>query len=896
MRPFLPLCALALALSCDARAADPLTIDTHVDIPADYMRDARFDVGTDTALKVDLGKMERGGLDAAFFVIYVEQGPRTPEGYTEAIAQAERKYSAIETMLERYPDRIRLATTPAQVRANHEAGVLSAMIGIENGYSLGLDIGNLDAAYRRGARYIGLTHTGHNDLCTSSGARPEFGDVPAGDVGLSPFGREVVRRANGLGMMVDVSHASDACVRDVLALSAAPVIASHSSARALADHPRNLDDSLLRAIGEQGGVVQVVAYTYFLKLDPAREAAEAALQAQVAREAGADGFDSELHEHLPAYVAGVARIEQEHPIATLEDYLDHIEHVVDVAGIDHVGIASDFDGGGGITGWMDATETANVTDGLRRRGFDDTQIAQLWGGNLLRVWQQAADLGQARGAMGFYDRVVDDVMAHYDLPGLALGVIENGEVVYRGTRGETVAGSGEAVDTDTLFKIASNTKAMTAAVLARLVNAGKLRWDDPVVKHLPQFRMHDAWVTREIQVRDLLIHNAGLREGAGDLMLWPEPNHFTRDDILAGLAHLQPQQSFRSGYAYDNLLYVVAGEVAAAAGGASYEELVRREVFAPLGLTRCRVGAFDREATGNVAQPHTRSDAGNVAMRLDPPQVPAITSAAAGGIRCSLDDMLAWAGNWLAPTPAHLAWLPAEQRLPLWTAHTPMPVSQRRRDWDATHFYAYGYGWRLADVDGEWSVSHTGTLGGMYSQLHLLPDLDSGFVFMINGDADEARTVLNQVLVEHLTPDGEGRDAGAVVAALQARQSGADAAAAVPDTSSRQPASAAGMAAWLGTWRDPWFGEVTICAVDDHVAFRSAKSPRLSGDLMRVGDRYLVDWHADHAEAWADFSQEAGTRRLGMAKVDPDADFSYDYEDLAFVRTGDCAGPSASGG
>src|SRR5690606_11535957 len=382
---------------------------------------------------------------------------------------------------------------------------------------------------------------------------------------------------------------------------------------------------------------------------------------------------SELHEHLPAYVAGVARIEQEHPIATLEDYLDHIEHVVDVAGIDHVGIASDFDGGGGITGWMDATETANVTAGLRRRGFDDTQIAQLWGGNLLRVWQQAADLGRARGAMGFYDRVVDDVMAHYDLPGLALGVIENGEVVYRGTRGETVAGSGEAVDTDTLFKIASNTKAMTAAVLARLVNAGKLRWDDPVVKHLPQFRMHDAWVTREIQVRDLLIHNAGLREGAGDPMLWPEPNHFTRDDILAGLAHLQPQQSFRSGYAYDNLLYVVAGEVAAAAGGASYEELVRREVFAPLGLTRCRVGAFDREATGNVAQPHTRGDAGNVAMRLDPPQVPAITSAAAGGIRCSLDDMLAWAGNWLAPTPAHLAWLPAEQRLPLWTAHTPMP-------------------------------------------------------------------------------------------------------------------------------------------------------------------------------------------------------------------------------
>nr|WP_238978920.1 serine hydrolase domain-containing protein [Lysobacter arseniciresistens] len=500
------------------------------------------------------------------------------------------------------------------------------------------------------------------------------------------------------------------------------------------------------------------------------------------------------------------------------------------------------------------------------------------------------------GAVAPYDRIVDAIMARYDLPGLALGVIEDGKVVYRGTRGETVAGSGDAVDADTVFKIASNTKAMTAALLARLVDAGRLRWDDPVVKHLPRFRMHDDWITRGMQVRDLLIHNAGLREGAGDLMLWPEPNLFTRDDIIAGLAHLKPQQSFRSGYAYDNLLYVVAGEVAAAAGGAPYEELMRREVFEPLGLERCRVGAFDRDALGNVAQPHTRGQGGNVAMRLDPPQVPAITSAAAGGIRCSLDDMLAWARNWLAPTAAQLEWLPQERRAELWTAHTPMPVSQRRRDWDDTRFYAYGYGWRLADIDGEWSVSHTGTLGGMYSQLHLLPDLGDGFVFMINGDADEARTVLNQVLVERLTPDGEARSVAEVAAALAQRSGGAAASTALPDTSSRRPATAASASQWLGTWRDPWFGEATICPAGDRVEFRSAKSPRLSGDLMRVGDRHLVDWHADHAEAWADFSVADGARRLVMAKVDPQADFSYDYEDLAFVRTGACPATPATKG
>ena len=377
-------------------AHEPPTIDTHVDIPDDYMRDARFDVGTETQLRVDLAKMERGGLDAAFFVIYVEQGPLTAEGYATAMATAERKYSAIEMMVERYPDRIRLATSPGDVVANHDAGLLSAMIGIENGYSLGRSLDALEAAHARGARYLGLTHTGHNAICTSSGTRPEFGDEPAGDRGLSGFGRSVVLRANALGMMVDVSHASDACVRDVLAVSAAPVIASHSSARALVDHPRNLPDDLLRAIAARGGVVQAVAYREFVKSDAARAEAEAALQARVAESAGATGFDSVLHGALPMAVEGMRAIEARFPMASLEEYVDHIAHMVDVAGVDHVGIASDFDGGGQVTGWSDASETANVTAALRARGFDDADIAKIWGGNLLRVWR-AAEAVAGRG-------------------------------------------------------------------------------------------------------------------------------------------------------------------------------------------------------------------------------------------------------------------------------------------------------------------------------------------------------------------------------------------------------------------------------------------------------------------------------------------------------------------
>ena len=486
------------------------------------------------------------------------------------------------------------------------------------------------------------------------------------------------------------------------------------------------------------------------------------------------------------------------------------------------------------------------------------------------------------------DAAVEATVERYDLPGIAVGVIEDGQVAHVRTLGETVAGSGDPVTPETLFKIASNSKAMTATVLARLVQRGELRWDDPVVKHLPHFAMHDPWVTEHMTVRDLLVHNSGLPEGGGDLMLWPEPNRFTRMDITRGLRHIVPAYGFRSGYAYDNLLYVVAGEVAAAAGDASYEDLVRREIFEPLGLDGCRVGEFDRAGL-SVAQPHWHDGTGNVAYRIDPPVVPAVASAAAGGIRCPLDDMLAWATQWLAPTPAQLEWLGQEQREKLWAAVTPMPLSQRRKDWNDTHVYAYALGFRLADADGEWTVSHTGTLGGMYSVMTLLPDLRSGYVVMINGEGGEARTVLDQVLLKQFTAPGEPHTVAAYAALLAAEPRPQDTTP-LPDTSGRVAVAPGEVDGWLGTWRDPWLGDATICPEGDRVRFRVAKSPLLAGDLMRVGDRYLVDWHADSVgvEPWMDFTGEGPRRSLAMSKLDPEADFSSDFEDLAFVRTGDC--------
>ena len=503
--------------------------------------------------------------------------------------------------------------------------------------------------------------------------------------------------------------------------------------------------------------------------------------------------------------------------------------------------------------------------------------------------QEASPVTQDRKAS--LDTIVDAVVERYHLPGVAVGVIEDGRVAYIGTRGEIAAGGGEAIDSQTLLKIASNSKAMTASVLARLVDAGKLRWEDPVIKYLPAFRMHDPWVTREMQVKDLLVHNSGLPEGGGDLMLWPEPNHFTRADILAGLAHIKPAYSFRSGYAYDNLLYVVAGEVAAAAGGASYEELVRREVFQPLGLSRCQVGEWNHDTVGNIAQPHTRREGRYVMSGGDDAAVPELVSAAAGGIRCSLDDMLAWARNWLVPNAAQLAWLSAAQRQAMWTPRTPMPISARRQAWDGTRLYAYGYGWRIADVDGAMTVSHTGTLSGMYSVMTLLPDRKSGFVVLINGDADAARTVLNEVLLKRFTSPGDPR--GVAYYADELLKEAASTRAAAPRAPAvRKAAGVEEMKRWLGVYRDPWFEEASLCADGGHVRFVSKKSPMLAGRVMRNGTRLLVDWDDDgvDAEAWLDFHEASGTSpaRLNMAKVDPEADFSYDYEDLAFERVRGC--------
>lgn len=493
------------------------------------------------------------------------------------------------------------------------------------------------------------------------------------------------------------------------------------------------------------------------------------------------------------------------------------------------------------------------------------------------------------------DRAIDDAFVRYHLPGIAAGVVEDGKVAWTRTKGELVAGEGRPVTRATLFKIASNSKSMTAATLGRLVDAGKLGWDDPVVKWLPDFRMHDEWVTREFRVRDLLIHDSGLREGAGDLLLWPEPNEYTRADVIAGLRHLVPVSSFRARYDYDNSMYILAGEVAAAVAGQPYEQVIAREVFAPLGLERCRVGAWDvASVAGDLAQPHRLVDDKPVAWHRDDVRVPKTTMDPAGGIRCSLDDMLRWVQAWLAPQPG---WLSDAQRAEAWKPQIVMPVSARNREWDGTSFRAYGFGWRLADVDGQLQVSHTGTLSGMYSLTVMLPKEKAGFVVLMNGDAGTARVVLTELMTKHWTKPSDEHD----VAYWDSRIAAEPAPPAenrVPDTSDRRPATRAELEAVLGLYEDPLLGDATLCAHGDDVRFAVRRSPRLAGRVMRSHERFLIDWDDDGVdlEAWIDPVAANGDApaKLALAKVDPEGDFSSDYEDLAFARVRGCDSPAAT--
>jgi membrane dipeptidase len=363
-----------------------LTIDTHVDISAGFAT-AEDDPGVRGDRKVDLPKMREGGLDAVFFAVYVGQTERTPENYEQVKADAMVKFEAIHRMAEdMYPDQIEIAYSADDIERINGEGKLVAVVSIENGYAIGQDLSLLETYFDLGARAMTLTHGGHNDIGDSSTPR-DFDEEEEQYGGLSDFGREVVAEMNRLGMIIDVSHVSKNTMMQAVQESSSPIIASHSGVRALADHPRNLDDEQLLALRDNGGVLHMVALDGYLKITPEKDAAVEALREELGLTSYA-AFRNLTDEQRAEYEQRMAELDERWPPANLQDYVDHIDYVVDLIGIDHVAIGTDFDGGGGIEGFNDASESPNVTAELIRRGYSDEDIAKIWGGNLMRVLRE----------------------------------------------------------------------------------------------------------------------------------------------------------------------------------------------------------------------------------------------------------------------------------------------------------------------------------------------------------------------------------------------------------------------------------------------------------------------------------------------------------------------------
>ncbi len=375
-----------LSRKADRIHDDILSVDTHCDTPMRLLRGG-FDPGVRNEKgSVDFPRMKEGRLDAEFFAIFIGQGPRTPEDYEKAHAMTLATFDSVKASVARYPHLAGIALNPDDAWKLKSEGKVAIFMGIENGYPLGTDLSKIQQYHGLGARYITLCHSSNNDICDSSTDKtgPEHN-------GLSPFGEEVVREMNRVGMMVDVSHISDESFYDVLAVTRAPVIASHSSCRALCESPRNLNDEMLQALKKNGGVIQICILSDYLRQpepNPEYDAKVMELRNKW-REMGPELTDQQQEQRWAEF----SELRKKYlRLATVEDAVNHIQHVIDVIGIDYVGIGSDFDGGGSIEGCTDVSMMKNITKELIRRGYSRDDIAKIWGGNFMRVMNEVQAL------------------------------------------------------------------------------------------------------------------------------------------------------------------------------------------------------------------------------------------------------------------------------------------------------------------------------------------------------------------------------------------------------------------------------------------------------------------------------------------------------------------------
>jgi CubicO group peptidase (beta-lactamase class C family) len=504
------------------------------------------------------------------------------------------------------------------------------------------------------------------------------------------------------------------------------------------------------------------------------------------------------------------------------------------------------------------------------------------------------------------DAQVRRAMQEFAVPGMAVAVVKDGRVVHARGYGVRRAGASEAVDADTLFGIASNTKAFTCTALSILAEEGKLDWDDPVTKHLPDFQMYDPWVTRELTLRDLVTHRSGLGLGQGDLMWWPTTD-FTRREIVRAVRQLKPASSLRSRYAYSNVMYVVAGEVVTQVAGQSWDDFLRARIFAPLGMSRTNTSVS--AATTNVASPHLHL--GGAAKPIEPMAFD--NCGAAGAINSSASEMARWLRMLLECGRAGAAGgegclLKPESIRRLWSAQIALATPDPPAGLEAlrANFSGYGLGFGLRDYRGRKLVSHTGGLPGYVSQVALVPEERLGLVVLTNQEAGGAfSSVMYAILDAYL---GAPQPPVDWIAAFRRRadeqqksaREAVERARAARDAAARP---ALPLASYAGRYRDPWYGDAEVREEGGRLQLRMTRTKGMLADLEHwQHDTFVARWReafmsdAQPADAYVVFAlkPDATVERMTMAPVSPAIDFSFDFQDLQFAPVPAAERPQAA--
>ncbi len=488
------------------------------------------------------------------------------------------------------------------------------------------------------------------------------------------------------------------------------------------------------------------------------------------------------------------------------------------------------------------------------------------------------------------DSYIAAAMRTFEVPGLAVAVVKDGEVVL--TRGYGVRRAGEPalVDAHTLFGIASNTKAFTAAALGILVDEGKIAWDDPVTKHLPWFQMYDPYVTREMTVRDLLCHRSGLGLGAGDLLFWP-PSTFSRDEILHRLRDIKPAHGFRSKFAYSNLMFVAAGQVLAAVTGSSWDDFVKQRIFGPLGMQSTQTSVTLFHPGDNAATPHSKVEGHLQAI----PYTDIDNSAPAGAINSNASDMSRWVMTQLAtgriPQSGDKRLFSERVSKEMWSAQTSLGVPDPPPGLEALrgNFSAYGLGWGLNEFRGHKVVSHTGGLPGFVSLVMLIPDIQLGIVVLTNQEAGGAFSAIGHRIADRYlgAPDTDWITA---YQKLDEKQRADAAEKVAKQSASRNAGSKPSLpvAKYAGRYRDPWYGEITIAMERDALVLRFNHTPGLVADMEHWQyDTFKARWRdrSLDADAFVTFAlnPDGAIGQMKMVPVSPLTDFSFDFQDLLFT-------------